>query len=77
MKMPDQDRGASRREFLRGSARYGLLSLFVITGLAVRKDLGLSPRQDCINGGVCSGCSAFVDCSLPPALSARHTSGDS
>jgi hypothetical protein len=73
MKTPGQDRGASRREFLRGSTRYGLLSLFAITIVAVRKDLSFTLEQECLNRGVCPGCSAFKDCGLPAALSAKRT----
>jgi hypothetical protein len=64
---------ATRREFLRDTARYA--SLGVVAGIAAV----VSPwhhrapgEQSCLNRGLCDGCSAFDRCGLPAALSAKR-----
>jgi len=63
----------SRREFLRGSARYLTLGgLVLVAGaLFTRKKTPLT-EEKCINLDVCRGCSVFKKCSLPLASSARQ-----
>jgi hypothetical protein len=73
MNRPDQHWGVDRREFLRGSARWALLSLVAVGAVAVRKDFRSSPDQECINRGICKGCSALADCDLAPARDAKDT----
>lgn len=63
---------ASRREFLRGTARYGSLSL-----LAAMVGWNLRPgrvSEDCPNEGLCGGCPAFTGCRLPPAVARKGRS---
>ena len=73
MQQPNSRRGASRREFVRDGFRYALLTgLAVVSALLVRRRGTSLPNQTCINQGICGGCSAFVDCGLPQALSARQ-----
>ena len=68
----DQER--SRREFLRGAARYGLLAaLAAVSARAARRDLRSLAEQRCVNRGICSGCGVFASCGLPAALSAKQT----
>ena len=66
---------SSRREFFRGSARYGLLS--ALAGIALwnaRHPGGFSFDRSCINEGVCGACPVFAGCGLPPALLTRKAS---
>jgi hypothetical protein len=60
----------SRREFFRAAARYGVLG-----GLAVLAGLTRAGRrlsgQECVNRGLCNGCSVYASCGLPQALSAK------
>ena len=60
---------ASRREFFRAAARYGLLGLVSVGALVLGRRAGASAR--CINRGICRGCRVFSACGLPPALSAK------
>ena len=65
--------GASRREFLRGGARYALLSaLGAVSATLVQRSGGKLAGQTCINQGICRGCGTFADCGLPQALSAKE-----
>jgi hypothetical protein len=71
-----QGRG-DRREFLRGSARYALLTTLAALSAALFKHSGgkLS-GQTCSNQGICCGCSAYAGCGLPAALTRKQaTSG--
>ncbi len=65
--MPD-NKPTTRREFLRSVARYGMLALLGggVGALTARR------RETCENHGVCRGCTAFDDCGLPQALSAKQ-----
>jgi hypothetical protein len=64
---------ANRREFLRGGARYALLTaLGVMSGRLVRRGGGKLSGQTCINQGFCRGCTVFTECGLPSALSAKQ-----
>ena len=65
--------GSSRREFVRSSFRYALLTgLGVVSAALLRKNGARLSGQSCINQGVCSGCTVFTDCGLPQALSAKQ-----
>jgi len=59
----------SRRGFFRGIGRAAALAL--LTGgtalLVFRRG-----RETCVNSGICRGCTAFGDCGLPQALSAKR-----
>jgi len=60
----------NRREFFRGTARYGLVTLLAIgAGLVTRTKRG---GQRCIGQGICRGCGVFDTCGLPQALSAKE-----
>ena len=72
--MTDTPDKVERREFLRG-----ILRKLAVAGLAVGGGVlaarGMkSPQQrepDCINQGICRGCSEFRECGLPQAISAK------
>jgi len=65
--------GESRREFLRGGARYALLAgLGAVSAALFKRSGGKISGQTCINEGICSGCTAFGGCGLPQALSAKQ-----
>jgi hypothetical protein len=69
---------SSRREFLIGTARYGMLSFVgLIAGFNAAKARRLWPKQTCINQGLCAGCAVFADCGLPQALTAKTMVGGS
>ena len=72
MNKADEDR-ANRREFLRGSARYALLTtLAAVSATLFKHSGGKLSGQTCINEGLCSGCTAYADCGLPQALSRKQ-----
>jgi hypothetical protein len=72
MKILAMQPDASRREFLRGAARYGLLSLMAaLTAVGLQKGW----NQKCQNQGLCSGCSVLGDCGLPQAISFKRAQG--
>jgi hypothetical protein len=63
----------NRREFIQGSARYLTLGgLMLMTGALLAKRRAVSTEGQCINLGICRGCSIFKNCGLPPALSTRQ-----
>jgi hypothetical protein len=73
MNLPVRPAAASRREFFRGTARWGLVSLLI--GIATRNLRRMSGREvnfGCINDGWCADCTAFARCQLPDAFSARR-----
>jgi hypothetical protein len=72
MKILAMIQSVSRREFLRGTARYGLLAL--MAGLTV-SSLKNGRKQKCLNQGLCGGCSVFARCELPQAVSAKRAPG--
>jgi len=64
---------ASRREFLRGTARWAALSVAALgVGWNLQKRLRLP--ANCINRGGCGGCTAYLECTLPNALEAKRRS---
>jgi hypothetical protein len=65
------DPAGNRRDFFRATARYSLLGLLSLAGILTARKGGLR-GQTCINNGICGACTAFPDCSLPQALSARE-----
>lgn len=65
--------GESRREFLRGGARYALLTaLGAVSATLYQRSGGKLSGQTCINQGICGNCKAFSGCGLPQALSAKQ-----
>lgn len=73
MKTEPTEKGANRREFLRGGARCTLLAgLAAVSALLVKKRSGALPGQSCINHSICRGCSIVSDCGLPQALSFKQ-----
>ena len=60
-----------RREFLRGLGRGAGLGALLL-GAGVLMDRPGSTNEECINSGICRGCSVFRDCGLPQALSAKE-----
>lgn len=68
---------ANRREFLRGGARYALLTtLAAVSATLFKRSGGKISGQTCINQGVCSACKAYAGCGLPPALSRKQAKGE-
>ncbi len=60
-----------RREFLRGLGRGAGLGALLL-GAGVLMERPGSANEECINTGICRGCSAFRGCGLPQALSAKE-----
>jgi len=74
MNNANQNRGASRREFMRDGFRYALLTgLAVVSTTLFQRSGGRLSGQTCINQGICRGCTTFTDCRLPQALSAKQS----
>jgi len=61
----------SRREFLRGTARYGLLTLMAAVAARIARTRTVGP-QTYVNRGPCGGCPVFAGCDLPKANSLRR-----
>jgi len=69
------DARQSRREMFRGSARYLILGgLAVLSAGLVARGSGSSARDRCPRSSRCRDCTAFSDCGLPQARSARNQS---
>ena len=64
----DLQRPVPRREFFRAVARLGSLT---VLGVVAYLTTHRRPGQSCQNNSLCRGCSAFRDCGLPAALSAK------
>ena len=63
----------SRREFLRGGARYALLTaVATLSATLFQRSGGKLAGQTCVNQGICHSCGVFTDCGLPQALSAKQ-----
>ena len=64
---------ANRREFLRGGARYALLTtLAAVSATLFKRSGGKLSGQTCINQGICTNCTAYAGCGLPSALSRKQ-----
>jgi hypothetical protein len=63
-----RDLSVDRREFLRGTARYGLLSLLAVTTGLLRRPAGRQTGPECFGRLPCAQCTAFAGCDLPAAL---------
>ena len=61
----------SRREFLRSSMRWSLLSLLAGICVSNLRRRSHAANSECNNNGVCAACSWFGECRLPDALSYR------
>ena len=72
MKNPFSNEPVGRREFLRGTVRYGLLTGFAALGVRAISQRGRLGNQTCTNEGICRGCPTYSDCELPQALSAKQ-----
>lgn len=59
----------SRRRFLRSIGRAAVLAVLA-GGTAVL--VARRGSETCVNSGICRGCTAFGDCGLPQALSAKR-----
>lgn len=72
-----QSNRTERREFLRGGARYALLTTLAAVSVALfKRSGGKLTGQSCVNQGICSGCTAYAGCGLPQALSRKQTKGE-
>lgn len=68
-----QDKRTSRREFFRGIGRsLALGGMGALAAVLAGRRRRPPADEQCINLGVCRGCSAFDGCGLPQALSARQ-----
>ena len=73
MNTADEKNRANRREFLRGGARYALLTTLAgVSATLLKRSGGKISGQTCINQGICSGCNAYAGCGLPQALSRKQ-----
>ena len=73
MNTADEKSRANRREFLRGGARYALLTtLAAVSATLFKRSGGKISGQTCINQGICSGCTAYAGCGLPQAISRKQ-----
>jgi hypothetical protein len=73
MMIPAMHNPSDRREFLRSTARCGLLALFAVTGAAgLRKHWLRAKDPECVNRGICDACSVFARCALPTAVEFRE-----
>ena len=73
MKTERTETPASRREFLRGGARYTLMAgVAAIAAVLARKPRTTLPGQTCVNNSICRGCTVVHDCGLPQALSFKQ-----
>jgi hypothetical protein len=73
MNEADQKRGTNRREFMRDGFRYALLTgLAAVSATLFQRSGGQLSGQTCSNRGICSSCTAFTNCGLPQALSAKE-----
>jgi hypothetical protein len=69
--MSEQPRRPDRREFLRDAGRYALTALLGGgIGALVGRDVG--DGENCINQGICRGCSRLRTCHLPQAMSLKE-----
>ena len=72
MKIPPETK-QSRREMLRGTARWAILgTLGVLSGALLLRKAGRSTSQDCPRTIPCRNCSALARCNLPRALSEKR-----
>jgi hypothetical protein len=70
---PNANQSASRREFMRATARYGwVVGLGAALGWLAMRD---RPASSCSSLSPCVSCPAFDNCGLPPALHSRQTNG--
>ncbi len=63
---------SSRREFVRGAARYLLLGALTAGGALATASRRTAPNPACVNQGICGGCPIFSGCDLPAALSVKN-----
>lgn len=74
----ERDEKQSRREFLRGLARYSILGILTsTTGVLIAKRRGwfgdcLFPAEKRVSLEICQGCRILDNCDLPEALTARE-----
>ncbi len=62
----------TRRGLLAGALRYSVLAVLGAGGAAgALKRRVLLREGECLNGGVCPGCSLYEDCGLPRARAIR------
>jgi len=67
------DKEIHRRDFFSMLLHKAALAALAILGaVLVCKKRDPALRQVCENQGICRGCSRFVDCGLPQALSAKE-----
>ncbi|MHC1764851.1 MAG: hypothetical protein AB9869_11205 [Verrucomicrobiia bacterium] len=75
MRTPGHSDNASRREFLRGTARYGLLTLIVALILPNLRKARMPSDVECPDQGPCGGCPVLATCIKPQATASRNPSG--
>lgn len=62
------NRWLNRREFFRGSARWGLLGVLTASAAVL-----VGRGQTCSRTGGCAGCGQLAQCGLPTARQFRQT----
>lgn len=64
---------SNRRQLIAKWMRVGLLGVIAsVTGYSIIKRRRLIREGKCINKSICCDCSAFGECNLPAALSAKQ-----
>jgi len=77
MNQADSNSGDNRREFVRKGLRYAVITgLVAVSAILFKRSGGRLSGQSCIKQGLCSGCSAYLACGLPQALSRKQAEGE-
>ncbi len=67
------DQKESRREFIRGIARYSVLGIFAAaTGVLIKRRRSASADEEGVNIRICQSCSFLRKCDQPSAVLARR-----
>jgi hypothetical protein len=71
------DQKQSRREFIRGIARYSALGIFAVTtGVLIKRRRSASVYEEAVNIRICQSCSFLRKCDQPSAVLARRETQD-
>jgi hypothetical protein len=67
------DQKQSRREFIRGIARYSVLGIFAFTtGVLIKRRGSASVYEEGVNIRICQSCTFLRKCDQPSAVLARR-----
>ena len=70
----DEPDRPTRRELFRRAGRMAVFAALAAVGVTLGRRARSKPRnsETCVNRGICRGCSAFDECGLPQAMSAKR-----